>query len=45
MLVIRKDSFSERAVKCWISQPREVMESPFQEVFKKCEDVALKDMV
>ena len=44
-LDIRKNFFSERAVKRWHRLPREVGESPCQEVFKKCADLALKDVV
>ena len=44
-LDIRKSFFSERAVKQWHRLPKEVGESPCQEVFKKCADLALKDVV
>ena len=44
-LDIRKSFFSERAVKRWHRLPREVGESPCQEAFKKCADLALKDVV
>lgn len=45
MLDIRKKFTLQRLVYHWNGLPKEVMGNIFQDVFKRCVDVAFRDMV
>lgn len=44
-LDIRKNLFMKRLIRHWNRLSREMVVSPFLEVFKRCVAVALRDMV
>lgn len=44
-LDIRRNLFSERVLRYWYRLPREMVDSPFLEMFKACGDVTLRDTV
>jgi len=44
-LDIRKNFFTERVIKCWNRLPREVVQSPSLQTFKRHVNVALTDVV
>jgi len=43
--ILGKNFFTERVVRRWNRLPREVIDSPSLEVFKKPVDVAFRDVV
>lgn len=44
-LDVSKIFFTKRVVKLWIRMPREVIESPYLEVFEICVDMTLRDVL
>jgi len=44
-LDIRKNFFTKRVIKRWNRLSREMVESPSLEIFKRCVDAVLRDMV
>lgn len=44
-LDMSKNFFTKSVVKLWIRMPREVMESPYLEVFEICADMTLGDVL